>query len=397
MTKSINKPMMLSVRSVVFALAGLTFCLLVSLSGSGARAQQQVPDPRPRRADQQKNGPPTLATPTPTPGSTPDSTPEGGVTVDPEEVLHIDTSNVILNIRVIDRNNRPINDVKASEFHVFENGVPQHIESVSRQEVPISYGLAVDSSGSLRSQLPTVIDASKTIINSNKAGDETFLMKFVDREKIETLQDFTANKDDLMDAVDRVFTEGGQTAVIDAVYLAAEHVAGYKKTSDGDRRRRALILVTDGEDRSSYYKKDELFDRLREEDVQIYVIGFVSELDSEKGLIRKSRKEVAMALLDRIASETGGRVFYPNSISEIPKIADEITRDMRTQYVVSYEPSNKRNDGTYRAIKVTVADASGKDKRIALTRSGRTAPLDGAPRKQPPVPVKSSLDQRSRP
>jgi len=124
--------------------------------------------------------------------------------------VKIDTSNVILNIRVIDRNNRPINDVKASEFHVFENGVPQHIENVSRQEVPISYGLAVDSSGSLRSQLPTVIDASKTIINSNKSGDETFLMKFVDREKIETLQDFTANKDDLMDAVDRIFTEAAR-------------------------------------------------------------------------------------------------------------------------------------------------------------------------------------------
>src|SRR5882672_9736666 len=149
MTRSINKPMMLSFRSAVFALAGTTFCLLVSLSGSGARAQQQVPDPRPRRADQQKNGPPpTLAAPTPTPGSTPDPTPEGGVTVDPDEILKIDTSNVILNIRVIDRNNRPINDVKASEFHVFENGVPQHIENVSRQEVPISYGLAVDSSGS---------------------------------------------------------------------------------------------------------------------------------------------------------------------------------------------------------------------------------------------------------
>jgi len=396
MTQPTSKPAMLSVRSVVFSVAGITFCLLVSLSGIGARAQPQ--DPRPRRADQQKNGPPpTLATPTPTPGSTPDPTPEGGISVDPDEVVKIDTSNVVLNIRVIDRNNRPINDVKANEFHVFENGVPQHIESVSRQEVPISYGLAVDSSGSLRSQLPTVIDASKTIINTNKTGDETFLMKFVDREKIETLQDFTANKDDLMDAVDRIFTEGGQTAVIDAVYLASEHVAEHKKATDGDRRRRALILVTDGEDRSSYYKKEELFDRLKEEDVQIYVIGFVNELDSEKGLIRKSRKEVAMALLDRIASETGGRVFYPNSISEIPRIADEITRDMRTQYVVSYEPSNKRNDGTYRAIKVTVADASGKDKRIALTRSGRTAPLDGAPRKQPAVPVKSSLDQRSRP
>jgi Ca-activated chloride channel family protein len=194
-----------------------------------------------------------------------------------------------------------------------------------------------------------------------------------------------------MDAFDQIFVEGGQTAVIDAVYLASEHVAEYKKSNDSDRRRRALIVVTDGEDRSSFYKKEELFDRLKEEDVQIYVIGFVNELDAERGLIRKSRKDQAMALLDRLATGTGGRVFYPNSLSDIPKIADEITRDMRTQYVVSYEPTNKANDGTYRAIKVQVDDVSGKEKRIALTRTGRVAPVDGAPAKRTQPPPKSSI------
>ncbi len=80
-----------------------------------------------------------------------------------------------------------------------------------------------------------------------------------------------------------------------------------------------------------------------------------------------------MSLLNRIASETGGRVFYPQSISELPQIADEIVRDLRTQYVISYDPTNKAHDGTYRSIKVTVAEAPGRDHRIALTRSGRTA------------------------
>ena len=101
---------------------------------------------------------------------------------------------------MIDRNNRPINNVRQNEFRIFEDGVPQTIESFSREEVPISYGLAVDTSASLRSQIQSVIDAAKTIINSNKPGDETFLVRFISSDKIETEQDFTSNKDLLMDA-----------------------------------------------------------------------------------------------------------------------------------------------------------------------------------------------------
>ena len=231
-----------------------------------------------------------------------------------------------------------------------------------------------------------MIDAAKTIINSNKTGDETFLVRFISTDKIETVQDFTSNKDLLMDGLDNLFTEGGQTAVIDAVYLSAERVAEYKKGNADDRRRRALIIVTDGEDRNSYFKQDQLFSRLREEDVQIYVIGFVGELDKEGGLIKKSSRERAVALLNRLATDTGGRAFYPQSITELPEIASAIVRDLRTQYVISYTPTNTAHDGTYRAIKVAVADGSGRDKRIALTRAGYTAPRPGAPGVKPVVP-----------
>ena len=99
--------------------------------------------------------------------------------------------------------------------------------------------------------LTSVIDAAKTIINSNRPGDESFLERFISSDKIETVQDFTSNKDALFNGLDTLYIEGGQTAVIDGVYLAAEHVAQYKKGSDDDRRRRALIVVTDGEDRAS--------------------------------------------------------------------------------------------------------------------------------------------------
>jgi Ca-activated chloride channel family protein len=171
-------------------------------------------------------------------------------------------------------------------------------------------------------------------------------------------------------------------------------VAEYKKGGDDDRRRRALIVVTDGEDRASYYPETQLFQRLREEDVQIFVIGFVNELDAEKGLIRKSPRDKAVALINRLATDTGGRAFFPQSISELPQIANEIVRDLRTQYVLSYDPTNKAHDGTYRSIKVSVAQTGG-EKRIALTRNGRTAGVPGSakPAKATPTPANNNARQ----
>jgi Ca-activated chloride channel family protein len=311
--------------------------------------------------------------------------------IDEGSIVRVNTELVTLNVRVIDRNNQPINNVRQNDFHVYEDGVPQPLEYFTREEVPISYGLAVDTSQSLRSQIQAVIDAGKTIVNSNKPGDETFLVRFISSEKIETLQDFTASKDLLVDALDNLYVEGGQTAVIDAVYLTAEHVAEYKKGDDSDRRRRALIVITDGEDRHSFYSQEKLFARLREADVQIYVIGFVNELDRDSGLIRKSQRDKAVNLLNKLATETGGRAFYPQSLSELPQIASEIVRDLRTQYVLAYNPTNKARDGSFRAIKVVVDEGASRDKRIALTRNGRVAP------KGEPVAPKTPATQRPKP
>jgi Ca-activated chloride channel family protein len=323
---------------------------------------------------------PSLGEPPPAPVLKPKPTPTPPEEdIDEGSIIKINTELVTLNVRVIDRNNRPINNVRENEFHVFEDGVPQPIESFTREEVPISYGLAVDTSQSLRSQIQAVIDAGKTIVNSNKPQDETFLVRFISSEKIETMQDFTSHKDLLMDALDDLYVEGGQTAIIDAVYLSAEHVAEYKKGDDSDRRRRALIVITDGEDRNSFYSQQKLFARLREEDVQIYVIGFVKELDKEGGFIAKSPREKAVNLINKLATETGGRAFFPESLSELPQIANDIVRDMRTQYVLSYNPTNKLRDGSFRTIRVVVDDASSRDKRIALTRNGRIAPKGEAP------------------
>jgi len=394
-------------RTGIFAVCALMISALVFGSSVGASSDQdrprstQAPAPSPTPATIPAATPtptpqttrpsgtdriaPTLGEPPPPPKLKPTPTPTPPPEIDPGDILRINADLVQLHVRVIDRNNRPINNVAKDQFHVFEDGAPQPIESFTREDVPISYGLAVDTSGSLRSQLQSVIDAGKTIINSNKSGDETFLVRFISSDKIETVQDFTDNKEMLTDALDSLYVEGGQTAIIDAVYLSAEHVSGYRKGDEGDRRRRALIVITDGEDRNSFYKQEQLFARLREEDVQIFVIGFVNELDKETGLIRKSPREKAVNLIKKLATETGGRAFFPESLSELPTIANEIVRDLRTQYVIAYNPTNKTPDGTYRAIKVTVDQPSDSEKRIALTRTGRLARKEGQNTPRPPA------------
>jgi Ca-activated chloride channel family protein len=386
-------------RTAVF----LTFALIICAFVFGAAVEGQdrprsttpaatpAASPTPAQTPQtQRPGrsAPTLGEPPPVPKLKPTPTPTPPEEIDEGDKIRINADLVQLHVRVIDRNNRPINNVPQSDFRVFEDGVPQPIEYFSREEVPISYGLSVDTSGSLRSQLPTVIEAGKSIINSNKQGDETFLVRFVGRDSIETVQDFTASKELLMDALDNMYVEGGQSAIVDAVYLSAEHVAEYKKGDEGDRRRRALIVITDGEDRNSYYTQEQLFARLREEDVQIFVIGFVNELDKEAGFIRKSPRDKAVNLINKLASETGGRAFFPESLSELPEIANEIIRDLRTQYVVAYNPTNKVQDGSYRAIKVSVDQGSNSaEKRIALTRTGRLARREGTSSNGPKPPA----------
>jgi Ca-activated chloride channel homolog len=380
----LNNERGLKLSAVLLLTAFIFSTLLLSTVLAGGQDRQRTAQPTPTFPKPV----PQTASPTPTPKSSdtsglgeappvprlkPTPTPTPPEEIDPESTIKINADLVQLHVRVIDRNNRPIDNVTLDQFHVYEDGVIQPVESFTREEVPISYGLAVDTSGSLRTQLQSVIDAGKTIVNSNKKGDETFLIRFIGRDNTELIQDFTTKQDLLIDALDNLYVEGGQTAVIDAVYLAAEHATEPGNNDRIEKRRRALIVITDGEDRGSVYTQDQLFARLREEDVQIFVIGFINELDKEAGLIRKSPREKAVNLINKLASETGGRAFFPESISDLPRIANEIVRDMRTQYVLSYNPTNKTPDGTFRAIKVSVDSSSSGDKRIALTRNGRIA------------------------
>jgi Ca-activated chloride channel family protein len=303
--------------------------------------------------------------PTPTPAK-PSPTVE-----EDNEILKIDTELVNLNVRVVDRNNRSIANLTKGDFHVFEDNVEQQIDTFTKGEVPTNYAMVIDNSGSMRLQLDKVIEASKIIVNTNRPADETSIIRFVDSKKIEVTQDFTANKEEVLESLDNLFIEGGPTAIIDAIYLAAQNVDEYEQTRNpNDRKRRALILVSDGEDRDSYYKEQQLFELLRESDVQIYAVGFVNELSNEGGFIKKSPQGKARDFLERLAKETGGKVYFPNSLTELNGIAQDIANELRTQYILSYYPTNPDKEGKFRAIKVNVTDGPNKEKRIAITRTG---------------------------
>ena len=313
---------------------------------------------------------PSIAQPSPTPS--PVKTPS-----EEDIITEVKTELVNLNVRVVDRNSRPVNGLPETDFKVFEDGVPQNIEFFSRSEVPTNYGLVIDNSGSLRQQIEKVIEAGKILVNTNRPADETMIIRFVSRDKIEIQQEFTANKTDLNDSLDNLFIEGGQTAIIDAVYLAAEKVSLYEQQrGKEDRKRRAIIIVSDGEDRDSYYSEAQLFEMLRETDVQIYTIGFVSELSKESGFISKSPQGKAKAFLQRLATETGGRAYFPASTAELAGMAKEIASELRMQYSIGYVPTNDRKDGTFRNIKVSVNDGPKQEKRIAITKAGRIAESD---------------------
>jgi Ca-activated chloride channel family protein len=273
---------------------------------------------------------------------------------------------VVLNVRVADENGHAITELGQDVFRTAEDGIPQKISLFSKAEIPITYGLVIDCSGSLRAQLDNVVRAGARIVESSKAEDEGFLIRFISTDKIEMIQDITGSKRRLIDGLENLYVEGGQTAVVDAVYLAAERLVK-RRAEDRSLRRQALVLITDGEDRKSQFKKEQLFDLLRSADIQIYAIGF-------KGDMKEKSKEPAKELLTRLATATGGRVFFPQSNGELTTIADEIVNDLRSQYVIGYIPTDQKATTGFHKVEVTIADNANKEKRIAITRLGYSAP-----------------------
>ena len=180
----------------------------------------------------------------------------------------------------------------------------------------VSYGIVVDNSGSYRKLLESVIDASIDIVKENNADDETFLVRFVDSEKIKVLQDFTDSKESLHDAADEMFIEGGRAAILDAVYFSAKYLA--EKAKSEPNRKKALILITDGEEFKSEIKSEELLKYLQEQQIKVYAIALADEKVSQK-------------VLDKLTKETGGKKYFPKTRNEVPEIVKELANAIRIQ------------------------------------------------------------------
>ncbi|MBO0858602.1 MAG: VWA domain-containing protein [Chloracidobacterium sp.] len=280
---------------------------------------------------------------------------------DKEGVIHLDTDLVSLDVTVIDQNNLAVMNLKKDDFSVYEDKIKQTIDSVNREEVPVSFGMVIDTSGSMRAKLQTVSDASVSLIKQMRAEDEAFVASF--KAEPELIQDFTADRRELEDAISELYTSGG-TALLDAIIATADYAQ-----EKGKRRRKALVIITDGLERNSSVKEKAVMEAIKEDEVQVYLVGFIDEDMDEKSLFGKSSAKKAKDLLSRLADDSGGKAYFPKDISEIPAIAAQIAKDLRTQYVVSYYPSNDKRDGTYRTVQVGV-NSTGSRKLIARTRRG---------------------------
>jgi Ca-activated chloride channel homolog len=282
-------------------------------------------------------------------------------------LVKLGTDLIVLDVTVIDANNKPVMDLSQDQFQVLEDKVQQKIGFFSRESVPVSVVLTIDTSGSMRPKLDTVIKASGNLVKEGKSGDEVAVIQFKDEPEL--LEEFTTNVNDVVDTLQGLVASS-QTHMLDALYLAADYAH-----KEGKNRRKAVVVVTDGLDKDSVYSFKDVVEHLRETDVQIYLIGFTNDLEQDHGIFKRSDKEKAEALLTRLADETGGKAFYPRDLAEVHTIAQQISNDLRTQYSIGYYPSNSKHDGTFRAVKVQVN--GGSRRLVARTRNGYTAPREG--------------------
>ena len=276
---------------------------------------------------------------------------------------------VKLSLIATDKNDRAIDDIRLEDLSISEGGTIQTITSFSKDVRPVDYCLLLDSSASFKNLLKQTLEMGQLILQSNWPTDEACAISFSSSEEIAVLQDFTSNRATLIDSLDATIIRPGQSAVVDAVYMGAKHVA--ERAKKFPNRRRALVLISDGEDRASYYSEKELFKVLRELDVQIFAIGVTHLLSNDPlGVTRRNPKEKAEEFLTRLAEETGGRVFLVRTNKELSHATEQIIHDLHMQYTIGYVPVNAGGEKGFREVKVRLTNSPGGDKRIAITRRG---------------------------
>jgi len=279
-------------------------------------------------------------------------------------IFRSDIRLVVLNTTVSDKNGHLITDLPQTAFTVYENGVTQPIKSFKREDVPVSMGLVIDNSGSMRDKRAKVESAALTLVKDSNPEDEVFIVNFNDEAFLDNPhgKSFTSDIKEMEEALTRIDSRGG-TAMRTAIRMSIDHL---KEKAHKDKK--VLVTVTDGNDNASAITLENLVKASQQSEVLIYGIGLLGE---------EERREAqrAQRALKALASATGGDVYFPKDTSEVEKIAHQVARDIRNQYTIAYSPTNTAMDGTFRQIKITVKATGNPTVR---TRSGYYATPDQA-------------------
>ena len=306
----------------------------------------------------------------PSPTATPVVSPTASPKTKDEEVIKITTDLVTLTATVADKNGRYRADLKQGDFTVYEDGTKQEIAYFNTGDrVPMSLGIIFDTSGSMEDKIDGVQDAVNHFVKGVSPNDEIFLIQFSDDADI--VQDFTSEKTRILRAVQSLNPRGG-TALYDAIAL------GLQKVKQGKNKKRALLLLTDGNDTQSKMDLQTVLSLARSSEVIIYALGIGH---GEKGNVHLGlsvEDTVDMRVLRSLADTTGGNAYYleaahEGGVDRVDEAANEVAAELKQQYTLGYYPTNQKKDGGFRQIVVEVKD---KDLRVR-TKRGYYAPNKG--------------------
>jgi Ca-activated chloride channel homolog len=268
-------------------------------------------------------------------------------------VFRKDVDEVLLHASVIDDKQHIITTLDRGAFTVFEDGKPQNIISFHQVDIPVSMGIIIDNSGSMREKRNKVNQAALNLVRSSNPKDEVFVVNFNDEYYLD--QDFTNDLLKLKEALEKIDARGG-TALRDAVVASADHLKLHARLE-----KKVLFIVTDGEDTASTESLEQAVKHLQEENgPSVYAIGILGDEEHPKR---------AKKALEVMAQHTGGIAFFPKTLDEVDEISRTVARDIRNQYAIGYKPTNPRRNGGFRQIRVE-AKSKGHGKMTVRTKSG---------------------------
>ncbi len=256
-----------------------------------------------------------------------------------DPIFTSDTRLVDLPVSVSDKSGKLITDLPQKAFKVYENGVEQPIKVFKREDVPVSLGIIIDNSGSMKEKRQKVEVASMDLVKASNRDDEVFIVNFNDDAFLDV--EFTNDIKTLEEGVGRIDSRGG-TAMRDAISMSIDYLK-----SKGKRHKKVLLVVTDGNDNASTVNLEKVVNRARQSEVLIYAIGLLNEEERHEA-------KIAKRALDALANESGGLAFYPKAVADVDRIALQVAHDIRNQYTIAYSPTIQAFDGSFRQIKVTV-------------------------------------------